>query len=73
MALKIVFAKMAGQVLKDGPALKADDAVLFERPPESGRDNRQGPWLTLIGDFNRYCGWSGSARLRTVRRRVFMS
>jgi len=50
---------MAGQVLEDRPALKADHAILFEWPPESERGSKQAPWLTLIEDFTQCCGGSG--------------
>jgi len=49
---------MARQVLENGRALKADDAVFFERPPENERGSRQAPWLTLMGDFTQCCGGS---------------
>jgi hypothetical protein len=63
---------MPRKVFKGGPALKADHAAFFERPRESERGNKQALWLTLIVDFNRCCGESGSARLRAVCRRVRM-
>jgi hypothetical protein len=36
----------------------------FERPRESDRGNKQALWLTLIVDFNRCCGGSGSREVR---------
>jgi len=57
---------MAGQVLEDGPALKADNAVFLNGFPKVSAGNRRVLSLTLLGDFTQCWRTSGSARLGKV-------